>query len=77
MLLFRIHQLAVRFLVPPCVTEIRIHEEIPLMHVAIHALARRNRAGELVHDRMTPLGFRNRFVGSKTQTLMTEFAPPA
>src|SRR5438128_8779389 len=76
MLLFRIHELAVRFLVPPGVTEIRIHEEISLMHVAVHALARRNRARELVHDRMAAFGFRNRFVGSETQTLMTELAPP-
>src|SRR5205085_192946 len=41
-----------------------------------HALARRNRTRELVHDRMTALGFRNRFVGGETQTLMTELAPP-
>src|SRR3954468_127757 len=46
------------------------------MHVAVHALARRNRAGELVHDRVTALGFRNRFVGGETQTLMTELTPP-
>src|SRR5207253_1546567 len=72
MLLFRIHELAVRFLVPPGVTEIRVHEEISLMHVAIHALARRNRAGELVHDRMSALGFRNRFVSGETQTLISE-----
>src|SRR5947207_12334754 len=77
MLLFRIHELAVRFLVPPGVTEIRVHEEISLMHVAIHALARRNRAGELVHDRMPALGFRNRFIRRETQTLMSKFAPPA
>ena len=77
MLLFRIHELAVRFLVPPGVTEIRVHEEISLMHVAIHALARRNRAGELVHDRMSALGFRNRFVSGETQTLMSKLVPPA
>ena len=76
-LFLRIHQLAVRFLVPPGVTEIRVHEEISLMHVAVHALARRNRPRELVHDRMAALGFWNRFVGSETQALMTEFAPPA
>src|SRR5438034_2658595 len=76
-LFLRIHQLAVRFLVPPGVTEIRVHEEISLMHVAIHALARRNRAGELVHDRMSALGFRNRFVSGETQTLMSKLVPPA
>src|SRR5437764_10892607 len=41
-LFLRIHQLAVRFLVPPGVTEIRAHEEISLMHVAVDGLARRN-----------------------------------
>jgi len=56
-LFLRIHQLAVRFLVPPGVTEIRVHEKISLMHVAVHALARRNRPRELVHDRMAALGF--------------------
>src|SRR5205807_4284192 len=76
-LLLRIHELAVRFLVPPGVTEIRVHEEISLMHVAIHALARRNRAGELVHDWMSALGFRNRFVSGETQTLMSKLVPPA
>src|SRR5438270_4041902 len=30
-----------------------------------------------MHDRMTALGFRNRFVRGKTQTLMTELVPPA
>src|SRR5437764_5288427 len=29
-----------------------------------------------MHDRMAAFGFRNRFVGRETQTLMTEFAPP-
>src|ERR1041384_7685392 len=46
------------------------------MHVAVHALARRNRTRELMHDGMTALAFRNRFVACETQTLMTELAPP-
>src|SRR5437763_1235686 len=46
------------------------------MHVAVHTLARRNRARELVHHRVAALGFRNRFVSGKTQTLMSELAPP-
>ena len=77
MLLFRIHEFAVGFLVPPGVTEIRIHKQIALMHVAVHALARRNRARELMHDRMAALVFRDRFVGGETETLMSVFAPPA
>src|SRR5207249_12322940 len=77
MLPFPVPEPGGRFLVPPGVTEIRVHEEISLMHVAIHALARRNRAGELVHDRMSALGFRNRFVSAETQTLMSKLVPPA
>ena len=77
LLLFRIHEFAIGFLVPPGVTEIRIHEEIALMHVAVHALARRNRARELMDDRMAALVFRNGFVGGETETLVSVLAPPA
>ena len=77
MLLLRIHEFAVGFLVPPGVTEIRIHEQISLMHVAVHALARRNRARELMHDRMSALVFRDRFVGGEAETLVAILAPPA
>src|SRR5207244_10116764 len=55
---------------------IRIHEKSSLMQVAVHALARRNRARELMHDRMTAFCFWNRFVRGETQTLMAELAPP-
>src|SRR6516225_2140094 len=47
------------------------------MHVAGHALARWDRARELMHHRMTALGFWNRLVGGETQTLMAELAPTA
>ena len=63
-LLLRIHEFAVGFLVPPGVTEIRIHKEISLVHVAVHALAGWNRARELMNDRMTALVFGNRRVGA-------------
>ena len=76
-LLLRIHEFAVRLLVPPGVTEIRIHEEIALMHVAVHALARRNRARELMHDRMAALVFRNRLVRGEAESLVAVLAPPA
>ena len=76
MLFFWIHEFAIRFLVPPGVTEVRIYEEVSLMHVAVHALAGRNRASELVNDRMTLLSFWNRFVQRETETLMSVFAPP-
>ena len=39
MLHLGIHEFAIGLLVPPGVTEIRIHKQIALMHVAIHALA--------------------------------------
>ena len=76
MLSFWIHEFAVGFLVPPGVTEVRIYEEISLMHVAVHALAGWNRASELMDDRMSVLRFRNRSIGRKTETLMSVFAPP-
>ena len=72
-----IHEFAVGFLVPPGVTEIRIHEEISLVHVAGHALAGRNRARELMGDRMAALVFRNRFIDGEAETLVAVFAIPA
>src|SRR5438552_12207699 len=77
MLLLWIQQLAIGLLIPPDVAEIRVHKQIPLMHVAVHALARWYRAGKLVDDRMAALGFGNGRISSETQTLMTVLAPPA
>ena len=77
MLFFWIHEFAVSFLVPPRVTEIGIHEEVSLVHVAVHALARWDRAGELMDNRMPLFIFRDRFVGGETETLMSVSAPPA
>ena len=77
MLFFRIHQFAIGFLVPPGITEVRIHEEIALVHVTVHALARWNRARELMDDRVSALGFWDRFIGGETQALMSVLAPPA
>ena len=74
---FGIHEFAVGFLVPPGVAEIRIHKQIALMHVAVHALARRDRARELVHDRMAALVFGDRLVGREAKPVMTVFALPA
>ena len=72
----RIHELAVALLVPPRVTEIRIHEEIPLVHVAIHALRARDRAGERVLDRVAALVFANRGIAAEAQALIAEFGIP-
>ena len=57
MLQLRIHELTVCFLVPPGITEKGIHKEVTLVHVAVHALTRWNRAGELVNDRMARVRF--------------------
>ena len=72
----RIHELAVALLVPPRVTKIRIHEEIALVHVAIHALRARDRAGERVLDRVAALVFANRGIAAEAQALIAEFGIP-
>ena len=74
---FRIHEFAVGLLVPPDVTEERIHEEIALVHVAVHALAGWNGASELMQDGMAALRFGDRFVGRETEALVSVLAPPA
>ena len=76
-LLRRIHEFAVGFLVPPRVAEKRIHEEIALVHVAVHALARRDGARELVRDRVAALVLADGLVGGEAQALVAEFRIPA
>ena len=76
LLFLGIHEFAVGFLVPPGVAKKRIHEEVALVHVAIHALAARDGAGELVFDGMTSFFFGNGSVTGETQSLMSIFAPP-
>ena len=73
----RIHEICIRFLVPPSVTEVRIHEEVTLVHVAVHALHGRNRAGELMGDRMAALILRNRGIFAKAESLVAVFPVPA
>src|SRR5262249_11850998 len=67
----------ISFLIPPRVPEIRIHEKITLMHVTVHALRRRDRARELVHDRVAALILGNSRVLGKAQSLVPVLAPPA
>ncbi len=62
-LLFRVHRVAVRLVVPPGVAEIGRHHIRTGMHVAYHALARRNRVREDVTDGMAGLAARNRRIG--------------
>ena len=57
MLLPWVHQLAIRLLIPPGVTEIWIHEQVALVHVAVHALTGRNRARKLMDDWMAAFVF--------------------
>ena len=47
------------------------------MHVAVHALARGNRTGELMGDRVAALVLRNGFVRGETESLVPVLAPPA
>src|SRR4051812_26053963 len=71
-LLSRVHELAIRFLIPPGVAEVRVHEEISLVHVAIHALCSGDGTGELVFDGMPALILANGFVGREAQPLVAE-----
>ena len=59
----RIHLVAVGFVVPPHQPEIRGDHVLARMHVANHALRRRDARGELMLDRMTRLVLRNAPVG--------------
>ena len=48
------HERRIGFVIPHRVTEIRVEEHVRLMHVAVHALRGRDRAGEGMLDRMPP-----------------------
>src|ERR1043166_2373352 len=52
LLLLGPEELAVAFIVPHVVPEIRVNKSVGLVHMAHHALTRRNRAGESMLDRM-------------------------
>ena len=56
---FRIHEFAVRFVVPPGVAEVRGFHIRSRMNMADHALAGRNRSRERVVNRMSLLVPRN------------------
>ena len=73
-LLLRIHEFAVAFLVPPGVAEVRIHEEITLVHVAGDALAGRDRTSEAVVDGMAALVLGNGRIAAEAETLVAELA---
>ena len=77
LLLLRIHEFTVALLIPPDVAKVRIHEEIPLVHVAVHALRRRDGARELMLDRVPALVFANRLVLAEAQSLVAVFGVPA
>ena len=51
----RPHRRRVGFIIPHRVTEVAVQEDVRLMHMAIHALRGRYRAGEGVADRMAAL----------------------
>ena len=45
--------------------------------MTVHALARRNRARELMNDGVAALVFRDGLIQGETQTLVSILAPPA
>src|SRR5262245_59851330 len=55
LLFTRIQEFTIALLIPPGITHIWINKQISLVHVANHALARRNRSGKLMANRMAPL----------------------
>ena len=59
-LLFRPHERRVRFVIPHRVSVKRIHKNVGLVHMADHALRRRDGARELMLERMPRFIFRNR-----------------
>src|SRR6266851_96418 len=72
-LLFRIHFVAIDFVVPPGEPEIRGDHVRAGMNVADHALARRNRARENVLDGVARLILRNRRIGRSAEDSMAEW----
>ena len=71
-LLFRIHRAAVGFVVPPGIAEIGGHHVCAWMHMADHALARRDRTREFVADGMAGFFARNRRVFRRAETAISE-----
>ncbi len=76
-LLLRVHELAVGLLVPPGVAEVRIHEAVALVHVTDHALAARDRGGELVLDWVAALVLRDGWVHAVAEALVAVLRIPA
>ena len=77
LLLRGIHVLRIRFLIPPGVAEEGIHKQVSLVHVAGHALARRDAAGELVLDRVPLFLLGNHRIGIERKPLVAVCAVPA
>src|SRR5215471_3822179 len=75
MLLFmRPHMLTIHFVVPPSHAVIRGDHVRAGVDVTCHALAGRNRTGELVPQRMTGLILRNRGIGSRAETKISKLS---
>src|SRR2546429_5747037 len=67
-LFFRVHPVAVDFVVPPRETEIGRHHVRARMDVADHACARGNRSRQRMLDGMSRLVFGNRRIRGRTET---------
>ena len=63
MLLLCVHLVAIALVVPPRQAHVTRHRVCARVHVTNHALRRRNRAGELMFDRMARFIFRNVRIG--------------
>ena len=71
-LFLRPHEGRVGFVIPHGVAEKRVHEDVRLVHVADHALARRDGAGELVLEGMARFPFRDGRIDGLRLAAVTE-----
>ena len=69
-LFFGVEEFSVGFLIPPSITEVRVYEGIALVHVAVHALAGRDGAGELMEDGVAAFVFGNGGIGGEAEALV-------
>ena len=69
-LFFGVEEFSVGFLIPPSITEVRVYEGIALVHVAVHALAGRDGAGELMENGVAAFVFGNGGIGGEAEALV-------
>jgi len=72
-LFFGVEEFSIGFLIPPSITEVGVYEGVALVHVAVHALAGGNGAGELMEDGVAAFVFGNGGIGGETEALVAVF----